>query len=210
MSNPWISVREDDYVGHMSDPAVGQRPVLNRLLRDELRLSKPASLLFLGCSTGNGLEHVDPAVTSRVDGIDINPGFIRSLLERFGAAPYTLAARCEDVTRCAFEPAVYDLIHAPLVFEYVPWQDLLPRLARSLAPAGALSVVLQRPSVSSPPVTPTRYTRLLALEGVFHFVDPDALTAAARASGLRPGRRQIEPLPSGKAFEVFRFLRAAA
>jgi SAM-dependent methyltransferase len=165
-------------------------------------------VLFLGCSTGNGLEHVDAGVTARVDCIDINPGFIRSLVERAGAAPFALAARCEDVLQCALEPAAYDLIHAPLVFEYVPWQDLLPRLAGSLTPAGVLSVVLQRPSVSSPPVTPTRYTRLLALETIFRFVDPEALTAAAGTCGLHPDRRRIEPLPSGKAFDVFRFLRA--
>jgi len=36
MSNPWLEIPEADYVAHMSSPAVGQRPVLSRLLGEAL------------------------------------------------------------------------------------------------------------------------------------------------------------------------------
>ena len=44
MNNPWLDISEADYVGHMSSPAVGQRPVLGRLLGDTLETVRPNTL----------------------------------------------------------------------------------------------------------------------------------------------------------------------
>lgn len=63
MRNPWLEIPAADYVGHMVGPEVGQLPVLSRLLREALEQFRPHDLLLLGCSTGNGLAHVDPTVT---------------------------------------------------------------------------------------------------------------------------------------------------
>ena len=63
MRNPWLDISEADYVGHMSSPTVGQRPVLGRLLGEVLETVLPNVVLVLGGSTGNGLEHVNPTVT---------------------------------------------------------------------------------------------------------------------------------------------------
>ena len=43
MRNPWLDIAEVDYVGHMSSPAVNQRPVLSRLLRDALESAQPGT-----------------------------------------------------------------------------------------------------------------------------------------------------------------------
>jgi hypothetical protein len=51
MSNPWLDITEVDYVGHMTSPAVNQRPVLSRLLGDALESALPGAVLVLGCST---------------------------------------------------------------------------------------------------------------------------------------------------------------
>ena len=81
--NPWLDIPETDYVAHMSSREVDQYRVLNQLLRDVLATVRPGTALVLGCSTGNGLEHIDPAVTSRVVAVDINPRYLRKLVERF-------------------------------------------------------------------------------------------------------------------------------
>lgn len=70
--NPWLAIPEADYVAHMSSAAVGQHSVLGRLLGEVLKSVHPEVVLVLGCPTGNGLEHVNPAVTSRVVAVDIN------------------------------------------------------------------------------------------------------------------------------------------
>jgi SAM-dependent methyltransferase len=200
--NPWLDIPETDYVAHMSSREVDQYRVLNQLLRDVLATVRPGTALVLGCSTGNGLEHIDPAVTSRVVAVDINPRYLRRLVERFPHPGFDLRAQCADLETCQWEAAAFDLVHAALVFEYVDWSALLCRVAAALRPAGVLSVVLQRPSIDKPAVTPTRFRSLRSLESIFRFADPDALVAQATSHGLAVELQRTDSLDSGKAFEV--------
>ena len=207
MGNPWLDITESDYVGHMSSPDVNQRPVLNRLLRDALQHAQPRTVLILGCSTGNGFEHVDATVTRRVVGVDVNPTYLRRLIDRFPNPAFALEVRCADLAEYPFESDAFDLVHAALALEYVDWLPLLPRLADTLRSRGTLSVVLQRPSASSPAVTPTAFASLRSLESVFHFVAPDVIVAQASDVGLGLDYRRTQPLPSAKGFEVLRFVK---
>jgi SAM-dependent methyltransferase len=166
-------------------------------------------LLVLGCSTGNGLEHVNPAVTSRVVVVDVNPKYLLRLRERFPNPAFDLDVRPGDVTDIELEREAYDLVHAGLIFEYIAWPVLLPRVAMALRPGGVLSVILQAPSASSPAVTPTIFTGLRTLESLFRFVEPTALVDAARGEGLNLNARHTEALPAGKSFEVLRFMKHA-
>jgi SAM-dependent methyltransferase len=209
MSNPWLDIPEADYIGHMSSPTVNQRPVLNRLLGDALATVRPRIVLVLGGSTGNGLEHIGPDVTSRVTVVDINPAYLRRLGERFPNPGFELDVRCADLAGGVLDREAFDLVHAGLVLEYVEWRTLLPRVAAALRLDGVLSVVLQLPSTSSPAVTPTAFTSLRSLESLFRVVEPDALVAAARGGGLTLRHRRTEPLAAGKAFEVLRFVKEA-
>jgi SAM-dependent methyltransferase len=209
MSNPWLDIPEADYVGHMSSPAVGQRPVLGRLLGEALETVRPKVVLVLGCSTGNGLEYVNPAVTSRVVVVDVNPKYLLRLRERFPNPTFELDVRPGDVIDIELEREAYDLVHAGLIFEYVAWPVLLPRVAMAPRPRGVLSVILQVPSASSPAVTPTTFTSLRKLESLFRFVEPTALVDAARGGGLNLNARHTEALPAGKSFEVLRFMKDA-
>lgn len=207
MPNPWLEIPPDDYLGHMASPEVGQHQALNRILRDVLMRVRPGSVLALGCSTGNGLEHTDPSVTARVVGVDVNPVYLARLRQRFPRPAFTLETHSADLAAYEFEPGAFDLVHAALVFEYVEWPRLLGRVAPALRAAGVLSVVLQVPSSSSPAVTPTAFTSLRSLESIFRFIVPDVLVAEAAARGLAVESRRTEPLPSGKAFEVLRFAK---
>ena len=167
-------------------------------------------MLVLGGSTGNGLEHIDSAVTADVTVIDINPEYLRRLGEQFPNPDFALHLRCVDLADAALEPEAFDLVHAALVLEYLDWSSLLPRVVSTLKPGGVLSVVLQLPSATSPAVTPSPYGSLQALESLFQFVEPDALIEAARKAGLTLTTRLTEPLPSGKAFDVLRFAKSPA
>lgn len=210
MRNPWLDIPEADYAGHMSSPGVGQRPVLNRLLRETLDAVRPKTMLVIGCSTGNGLEHVNPAVTSRVVAVDVNPKYLLRLRERLPNPGFDLDVRCGDIADIELERNAFDLVHAGLVFEYVEWPVVLPRVAAALHPGGVLSVILQARSASSPAVTPTTFTSLRSLESLFRFVEPRALVEAAHDEGLILRTRRSETLPAGKSFEVMRFVREAA
>jgi len=209
MRNPWLDIPEGDYVGHMSSPVVDQRSVLKRLLGDALQSARPRSVLLLGGCTGNGLEHVDPNVTSRVTVIELNPAYLRRLAERFPHPGFEIDARCADLADAILDRDAFDLAHAALVLEYVEWPPLIPRVAAALKRGGVFSVVLQLPSKLTPAVTPTPFASLRSLEPLFHFVEPGALIEAAREAGLALGDRRAEPLAGGKAFEVLRFVKRA-
>src|SRR4029453_7985258 len=114
MNNPWLEIPADDYVGHMSSPEVGQYQLLNLLMRDILDSTRPRTLLVLGCSMGNGFEHIDPHVTSRVVGVDINPLYLERLVEKFPHPDFLIDVRCADLTVYPFEPDAFDLFHAAL------------------------------------------------------------------------------------------------
>ena len=140
MSNPWLAIPEVDYVGHMSSPTVNQRQVLSRLLGDALASVRPRAVLVLGCSTGNGLEHVNPKVTARVTVVDLNPAYLLRLGEQFPNPGFELDIRCADLADVVLEREAFDLVHAGLVLEYVEWPLLLPRVATTLKSGGVLSV----------------------------------------------------------------------
>jgi SAM-dependent methyltransferase len=209
MHNPWLDIPADDYVGHMGSPEVNQLAILARLLREALERFRPCDLLLLGCSTGNGLAQVDPSVTRRVTGVDVNPEYLARISERFPDPGVELTLHCVDVMAYAFTSDAFDLVHCALLFEYLDWPTVLPRISRAIRPGGGLSVVLQRPSADVPAVTPTRYASLRRLEDLFQFVQTAELIAQARACGLELESQRIEPLPSGKSFDVLHFSRGA-
>jgi hypothetical protein len=204
--NPWLEIPEADYVGHMESALVGQRPVLRRLFGEILQLRLPQHVLLLGSTDGNGLESVDARVTSRVSCVDVNPVYLDSLRLRFPEPDFALDLHCADLLEHTFEGASFDLVHAALVFEYLDWRALLPRLVEALRPNGTLSLILQRPSAATPAVTPTPFTSLRRLEALFSFVDGDALTGQAASLGLTLVDRTIAPLPGGKSFDVLQLL----
>ena len=140
----------------------------------------------------------------------MNPGYLLHLRERFPNPRFALDVRCGDLDVIELERDAYDMVHAALVFEYLEWPALLPRVARALRPGAALSVILQVPSRSSPAVSPTPFTSLRKLESRFRFIEPTALVDAARREGLELSARRTEALPAGKAFEVLRFINHAA
>jgi SAM-dependent methyltransferase len=193
----------------MSSPTVNQRSVLSRLMGDALESVRPRTMLVLGCSTGNGLEHVNPEVTTHVTVVDLNPAYLLRLGERFPNPGFELGVRCADLADVVLQREAFDLVHAGLVLEYLEWTFLLPRVATTLKPGGVLSVVLQLPSASSPAVTPTTFVSLQSLETLFRFVEPGALIEAARGEGLTLSNQRTESLPAGKAFEVLRFVKHA-
>lgn len=205
--NPWLQIRERDYVGHMSSPEVGQRAVLSQLLKEAFAAATPHTALVLGCSTGNGFEHVDLSVTKRVVAIDINRQFLATLCTQPFAARAIIETHCADVELFALEHRAFGLVHAALLLEYVEWPRLVPRVAEALVPGGIFSVAVQLPSASTAAVTPTRFTSLRTLERAFHFVDTDELSDHCRKAGLARRHSAICPLPGDKAFAVAHFER---
>ncbi|HEV3028626.1 MAG TPA: class I SAM-dependent methyltransferase, partial [Planctomycetota bacterium] len=152
--------------------AIGQLDALQEIFREVYREVRPSSLAVLGCTTGNGLEHVDPVITKSCMGVDLNAEYLRIARQRFPSPGYALDLVCADVTQVELPPAHYQLVHAALLLEYVEPRDLLSRISGWLAPGGRCTIVLQRPSEDRAVITPSAYPSLGSLAGILRLRDP--------------------------------------
>lgn len=205
--NPWLTVPPAEYEAHMAHPAVGQLDVLARLLADDLERCRPKSLVVVGCATGNGFEHIDPAVTTRVVALDLNPAFLALLASRHAARLRGLQLLQADLMMAPVQPESADLVHAGLVLEYAAPRRAILRMARWLRPGGTLSVVLQLPSERATPIASTPFVSLQALASIMCLVDEDEVNAAADVAHLQLEDSRLLPLPQGKALRAQRYRR---
>lgn len=195
--NPWTVVPAADYERHMGPQGVEQLAPLASLFQEVYLASQPDRLLVLGCATGNGLEHVDAAVTKRVVGVDVNLQYLGIARQRFFHLGARLELFCSEAEKFRAPPGSFDLVHAALVFEYLHPEPLVRRIAEWLAPEGVCSVVLQLPGGEAP-AAPTKTMQII--EKAMRLVDPEELTRLFDHYGLPRRRAKTVPLRHGKSF----------
>lgn len=202
MINPWLRIPASDYEAHMALPEVAQAQALSNLMASALTEYTPVSLAVIGCTTGNGFEHINAARTRRVVGIDINPDYLKILETRFGGWIPRLELIKADITDPGFWIDPVSMVFAGLVFEYVDVLCALRSIVRCLDAGGIFLAVLQEPSTESAPVTATRYKSLELLSPIMNLVSPMEFSNMCRSVGLQEIRTDTIPLKKGKAFFV--------
>jgi len=202
MTNPWLTIPAEDYEGHMASPEVGQLQVLNELFKTVLEEHRPVSVAILGCSTGNGFEHIDTTTTRRVVGIDINPSYLDVARARFLGSLPMLKLLEQDFTSATSVIEPVSLVFAALVFEYVGVRDAVRNISRSLTAGGVLVAALQLASLTSAPVTRTRFKSLEALAPIMNLVSPEEFSLVCLENSLREVRQKRIALKQGKELSV--------
>jgi hypothetical protein len=197
--NPWLALPLGDYEGHMRSPDVDQLGPLSDLFSDILRRHRPASVAILGIAGGNGLADVDPSVTGRVVGLDLNPQYLDVTRQRFPDLP-GLELQCVDLATSTLAVPPVALVHAAMVFEHAGTGRCLDNALALVAPGGVFSTVLQLPSETAGAVGVTAFPAMETLAGQFAFVDPGLLQQVLTRRGWHLIYQSHLPLPSGKAF----------
>ena len=200
MRNPWLEIPGYDYEQHMSAKNVGQLSVLNGIFKNVINEFRPHSICVLGCTTGNGFEHINPGITKRITGIDINKEYLEILSSRFSEL-LPLELICGDLSSISLVNYSFDLIHAALVFEYVEVDRTLKNISSWLGKDGKLSVVLQLPSKSSP-VSETNYASIKQLSTIIKLVNPADFRIIAANYGLKELKFSEYDLGTGKKFYI--------
>ena len=206
MANPWLEIPLDDYEGHMRAPGVEQLGVLSDLFASALATCEPKSIAVLGIAGGNGLDAVNPSVTARVVGIDINPAYLDATRRRFETI-LNLELHCVDLADGKIEIEPVDFVHAGLIFEHAGTERCLDNALAMLGRAGSLSVILQLPSTVAHDVGPSPFPAISKLAGGFSLVNPQDLTRKMVARDLELAHQSTRPLPSGKSFWLGMFKR---
>ena len=205
--NPWTVVQAVDYERHMGPEGVDQLAPLSAIFQEAYLAAQPDRVLLLGCATGNGLEHVNPAVTQKVTGVDVSLQYLGIARQRFMHLGPKLELFCSEAEKFRAAPASFDLVHAALIFEYLHPEVLVRRISEWLAPAGTASVVLQLPGGDAPP---SKSTVMQLIARAMKLVPPDELTRLFEHYGLSRKRARTVPLKYGKSFWVGVFGRSAA
>ena len=193
----------------MNSEPVQQLAALAELFGEVLHSCRPESVAVLGVAGGNGLEHVDAAVTRRFCGIDINAQYLETAGARFAAVP-GLELHCLDLAEQNVPLAPVQLVHAALIFEHAGTGRCLDNAIKMAAPGGTLSVVLQLPSAMEGSVGKSAPSSMQALSQSFRLIEPDRFRQEIEGRGFRFVRSVERPLPSGKAFWMGLFERNPA
>jgi len=202
----WLKVPLADYEGHMRAEQVAQLSVLSDLFAEVLEACQPESVAVLGIAGGNGLERLDPGVTRRILGVDINAQYLDAVRERFGNI-FALELHCADLAESAFLADSVDLVHAALVFEHAGVGQCLLNARNLVKPHGHMAVVLQLPSASSSGVGETGFASMQLLAADFQLVDPEWMTAELQATGFTRRFEVRRAVAGGKALWLGLFQR---
>jgi hypothetical protein len=197
--NPWLSIPLAEYEAHMTLPDIAQGPALASELASLVGRHRPSSLALLGCSGGNGLERLDPAVTTRVVALDVNPAYVAIAARRHARSFDRFEPVVCDLAAAREAPfAEVDLVFAGLLLEYVPLATALRFVRSALRREGVFGCVLQVDSKSTGLVSPSPYTSLAVLSGYMSLVTPEEVEREAATSRLRITTMGRLRMPNGK------------
>jgi len=203
-NNPWLLIPATDYEEHMRCPEVQQLQYLSEVFRETLAEYKPKKLAVVGCTTGNGFEHVDFDYVDKLTGIDVNPDYLEILKSRFANHADKLELIEGDVCNCEFPDNSIELIHCALVLEYLDPDKFINLASKWINTNGVFTILLQMKS-SADKVTPTKFSSLRNLEPVMKLIPPDMILNIAIKHGLMPIKQRVDTLASGKFFFLATF-----
>jgi hypothetical protein len=184
---------------------VAQAQLLTEVFGEVLKEYSPRSIGVIGCAGGNGFEKINPEITRRVVGMDINPDYIAQTRIRFHDRVPTLELHVGDIQtdKTVFSPV--DVVFAALVFEYVDVAAALNTIRSMLNLGGVLVSLIQLPSAEASVVTASPYSSIQALAHCMRLVSPAGLRELAVSRGFESGQSRVVESCGGKRFHVHSF-----
>ena len=197
MNNPWLEISHFDYENHMTE--VGQAQVLNKLTKNNLDKYEPKSFALLGCSTGNGLEHIKRESTKNVYAIDINSNYLLLTREKFEHKIDNLKTYNIDIRKDELIFSNIDLFFVGLVLEYVEPEKALVKIIQTLNDNGILVIVIQKSKQTSF-VSKTKYKSLERLSKISKEIDEKKLDEFIQQKKMSLVERKEIQLNNNKSF----------
>lgn len=200
--NPWIKVPYEDYERHMKDESVYQLQKLNEIFKIHLEKFKPESVLVLGCSGGNGFEHIDDDITKKVIGIDINDNYLKICKNRYKNKKYVLDLICCDINIEEFQIDIVDFISCALFLEYVDIRKVLIKIKNRMKYNSKLNIVVQNNNSNSF-VSKTGVESLNILSNISKEISEKGLQDILESLHFSIESKDVYDLPNGKEFISF-------
>lgn len=197
MKNPWLEIPLSDYENHMLE--VGQAQALNKIIKQSLERYLPENFALLGCSTGNGLEHIKSEITKKVFAIDINSDYLKKTKENFKNRINRLEIINADIQNDEVPIKNVDLFFVGLVLEYVDPETVLEKIINLLSKNGILLIVIQK-STNTTFVSKTKYKSLEKLADISNEVNEKEINSLIQSQNMKLINRDEIELTNNKSF----------
>jgi hypothetical protein len=204
--NIWERIPLEDYEKHMRHETVGQSQLLSSLTKKYLDQFAPNTVMFLGVSGGNGLEHIDTTITHRVYGIDINEAYLEATRVRFQDRIPHLELIKRDLSEDVTEIAKVDFVWAGLIFEYIEIGRCFQFITNNVKNKGHVVVTVQVNNGASS-VSKTGVESVKLAGQIFKPVESSELLATAERYNFKKIAGEENELPNGKTFKTFCFIK---
>ena len=207
MKNPWEEISINDYEKHMSLDSVMQLQTLNKIMKSQFSDHDISTAMILGVAGGNGLEHVDKNMFSKVYAADINEEYLKTV-----SARYSSENMLGDVLECIHVDLMKDvsvlpsadLIIADLLIEYIGY-NAFQNVVKQVEPT-YLSCVIQINTDEEQWVSDSPYLHAFdRLDEVHCQMEAEKLISSMDQIGYKKLSQKTEPLPNGKALERIDF-----
>ena len=206
MDNIWNSIPLEDYEQHMLHETVGQLQLLNDLTKKYFGAIKPNTVLILGVAGGNGLEHIDNTITSKVIGIDINEKYLEKTAKRYKELLPELQLLNLDLSDNEDEITNADLIWSALILEYVNIEKCFKFISRNIKNNGHLIVTVQSNN-GAKSVGRSGIESVKSVERIFRLVETDDILSVAQKFGFLKVSEEENFLPDKKSMKTYHFIK---
>lgn len=196
MNNPWNEINLSTYENHMSLDSVFQLQALNRMMKDQFYAYSVQSIMILGVAGGNGLEHIDRQIISKVYGVDINKGYLDTCVKRYPELWGILDIIHADLTQERSELPYADLVVANLIIEYIGY-GCFQKTVQQIFPKYVSAIIQINDDAGF--VSDSPYIHAFdRLDEVHHQMEETALVGAMEQIGYRKIVQMGHDLPNGK------------
>lgn len=196
MGNPWEEINLSDYEKHMSLASVFQLQAMNEIMKDQFCSYPVRSVMILGIAGGNGLEHVDKHVLTKVYGVDINRSYLDACSARYPGLQGVLETICADLSKDTAALPQADLLVANLLIEYIGY-ECFQKAVQRVNPQYVSCVIQVNTGASF--VSDSPYIHVFdRLDEVHHQMEEHALDHAMSQLRYKKKARAEKELPNGK------------
>lgn len=205
MNNPWEEIDLTSYESHMSLDSVFQLQVLNKMTKGQLYTYPVKSVMILGIAGGNGLEHIDKQVLSKVYGVDVNKNYLDVCAKRYPELHGILDTIHADLTRDFNGLPYADLLIANLFIEYIGY-ECFQKAVKQTAPK-YVSCIIQI-NTDTAFVSDSPYIHIFdRLDEIHHQMEEKTLVSSMDQIGYTKNMHTSENLPNAKKLVRIDFKR---
>lgn len=196
MKNPWEEIDLTSYEKHMSLDSVFQLQMLNEMMKSQFYSYPIKSVMILGVAGGNGFEHIDTDILTKVYGVDINESYLKACISRYPELSGVLDVIQADLTQDTNKLPYADLVVANLFIEYVGY-ECFQRVLEQVKPKYISCIIQKDNDISF--VSDSPYIHVFdRLDEIHNQIDECTLLEAVNQLDYNKIIQMENELPNGK------------